>query len=209
LADANDWGRALSRARSAFQRRTRLRNLALLASLGERKTFAATELERFSDCSSAWLFERVIDPKTIDAESDALLRGKVAHQALYAFYSGLPKELGADRVTEDNLADALAFLDGCLEEALRGGVRLDLNEVQAAELRVGLRHDLERFVRDEARSPLPLAPRRFEVGFGTERSAPELQRGLELGEGLFASGKIDRIDIDPFSARGIVQDYKS
>ena len=52
-------------------------------------------------------------------------------------------------------------------------------------------------------------PRRFEVGFGTDRSAPELQRGVELGDGLFASGKIDRIDIDPMSARGIVQDYKS
>ena len=32
---------------------------------------------------------------------------------------------------------------------------------------------------------------------------------LELGEGLFVSGKIDRIDIDPMSASGIVQDYKS
>jgi RecB family exonuclease len=52
-------------------------------------------------------------------------------------------------------------------------------------------------------------PRRFEVGFGSERSAPELQRGLELGDGLHLSGKIDRIDVDPFSARGIVQDYKS
>jgi RecB family exonuclease len=36
----------------------------------------------------------------------------------------------------------------------------------------------------------------------------ELQRGLELG-GFTLSGKIDRIDLDPFSARGIVQDYKS
>ena len=44
--------------------------------------------------------------------------------------------------------------------------------------------------------------------FGSERSAPELQRGLELG-GFTLSGKIDRIDVDPFSARGIVQDYKS
>ena len=52
-------------------------------------------------------------------------------------------------------------------------------------------------------------PRRFEVGFGSERSAPELQRGLPLGDGLHLSGKIDRIDVDPFSARGIVQDYKS
>ena len=51
-------------------------------------------------------------------------------------------------------------------------------------------------------------PRRFEVSFGSERSAPELQRGLDLG-GATLSGKIDRIDLDPYSARGIVQDYKS
>ena len=72
-----------------------------------------------------------------------------------------------------------------------------------------LRHDLVRFVRAEADSKVGFLPRRFEVGFGTDRSAPELQRGLELGDGLFMSGKIDRIDIDPMSARGIVQDYKS
>jgi hypothetical protein len=32
--------------------------------------------------------------------------------------------------------------------------------------------------------------------------------GLDLG-GFTVSGKIDRVDVDPFSARGIVQDYKS
>src|SRR6185503_17752984 len=42
-----------------------------------------------------------------------------------------------------------------------------------------------------------------------ERAAPELQRGLDLGSGRTLSGKIDRIDVDPFGARGIVQDYKS
>jgi len=47
------------------------------------------------------------------------------------------------------------------------------------------------------------------VSFGSERSAPELQRGLPLGDDLYLSGKIDRIDVDPYSARGIVQDYKS
>jgi ATP-dependent helicase/DNAse subunit B len=209
LAEANGWGRPLARARSAFDRKTRLRNPAVLAELGSRRVFAATELERFADCSSAWLFDRVVDPKTIDAEPDAMLRGKVAHQALFAFYSGLPKELGADRVTEPTLDAALRFLERCLADALQGGVRLELTHVQAAELRVGLWRDLERFVRDEARSPLGLLPRRFEVSFGTERSAPELQRGIDLGDGLSLSGKVDRIDVDPFSARGIVQDYKS
>jgi len=209
LADANDWSRRLARARSAFERQTRLRNPAVLAYFGARATFGATELERFIDCSSAWLMERMVEPKTIDAEADALVRGKVAHQALYAFYGGLPKELGAERVTGDNLGQALTFLERCLDDALRTGVRLELGEVEQAELRESLWRDLERFVTEESRSELVLAPRRFEVGFGSDRSAPELQRGLELGDGLFLSGKIDRIDVDPFSARGIVQDYKS
>ena len=209
VAAANDWSRRLDRALGAFDRDPRLRNPAVLAFLGGRTTFAVTELERFGDCSSAWLLERVVDPKTIDAEADALLRGKIAHQTLYAFYGGLPKELGADRPAPENLERALSFLERCLDDALRTGVRLELGEVAAAELRETLRRDLERFVREEARSQLVLEPRRFEVGFGGDRSAPELQRGLELGDGIFLAGKIDRVDVDPFSARGIVQDYKS
>jgi ATP-dependent helicase/DNAse subunit B len=209
LADANGWERRFSRARTAFDRRTRLRNPIVLAWLGARTTFAATELERFADCSSAWLFERVVDPKTIDAEADAMLRGSVAHQTLFKFYSGLPKELGVDRVDGTTLEPGLRFLARCLDEAISTGVRLDLDEVGRLELREGLWQDLEGFLRDEAGSELQLVPRRFEVGFGSDRSAPELQRGLELGDATFLSGKIDRIDVDPFSARGIVQDYKS
>jgi len=63
-------------------------------------------------------------------------------------------------------------------------------------------------VRREAESRSQLVPDRFEVSFGYERSAQELQRGLDLG-GFTVSGKIDRIDRDPFGARGIVVDYKS
>jgi ATP-dependent helicase/DNAse subunit B len=209
LAEANGWERRLLRARHALRRETRLRSEVLLATYGTKTTFGVTELERFADCSSAWLFERVISPRTIDAEADAMLRGSVAHSALHKFYAGLPKELGHDRVTPENLERAVGFLRRCLDDALRGGVRLELTELQAAELEEGLWRDLEGFVRDEAASPLQLVPRRFEVSFGSDRSAPELQRGLHLGDGLYLSGKIDRIDVDPFSARGIVQDYKS
>jgi hypothetical protein len=95
----------------------------------------------------------------------------------------------------------------CLDGALEG-VRLELTDLQRRELRATLARDLEALVRQEAESDLPLVPRRFEVGFGNDRAAPELQRGLDLG-GITLSGKIDRIDVDPFSARGIVQDYKS
>jgi ATP-dependent helicase/DNAse subunit B len=209
LAEANGWSRRLRRARLAFDRPTALRNPAVRAWFGARTVFSATELERFADCSSAWLFERVVDPKTIDAEADAMLRGQIAHQTLFRFYSGLPKELGGERVVPERVEEAVGFLRRCLDDALQGGVRLELTELEAAELEQTLWRDLEQFIRAEAASELQLVPRRLEVSFGSERSAPELQRGLELEPGIHLSGKIDRIDVDPFSARGIVQDYKS
>jgi RecB family exonuclease len=207
LAVANGWTRRLDRARSAFRRPTRLTNPAVVEELKARTAFGATELEAFATCSSIWFVERLISPRSIDAEVDAKLRGSLAHTALHKFFSGLPKEVGTERVEPARLDDSLRFLNRCLDEAL-GGVRQELSDVERRELAGGLRRDLESFVRAEAEADLPLVPRRFEVSFGSERSAPELQRGLDLG-GFTISGKVDRIDVDPMSARGIVQDYKS
>ncbi|HEY7197820.1 MAG TPA: PD-(D/E)XK nuclease family protein [Gaiellaceae bacterium] len=208
LAEANGWERRLQRALAAFARPTKLTHPQVLEELRERMRFSATELETFGDCSSLWLVDRVIDPRTIDAEVDARLRGSVAHQALYRFFSGLPKRLGVDQVGADQLDDALVFLRECLAEAVAGQVRIDLSDVERLELEGALARDLEQFVRQELELAFPLAPRRFEVAFGSSTAPVELQRGLDLG-GFTLSGKIDRIDVDPFSARGIVQDYKS
>ena len=208
IALANGWERRLDRARRAFTRPTKLVHPRVLAELSSRTTFNVTELERFADCSSAWFFERVIDPHQIDRRVDAMLRGSVAHTTLHRFYAGLPKRIGSDRVEASRLDDVLGLLFECLDGAL-AGVKMDMTDLERRELEQSLRRDLEQFVRDEAASELPLVPRRFEVGFGSERSAPELQRGLDLGDGISLSGKIDRIDVDPGSARGIVQDYKS
>ena len=98
----------------------------LLQWFGNKTTFGVTELERFADCSSAWLIERIVSPKTIDAEADAMLRGSVAHSALHKFYAGLPKEVGHDRVTPENVERAIGFLRRCLDDALRGGFHLRL-----------------------------------------------------------------------------------
>jgi RecB family exonuclease len=208
VARVNGWERRLERALAAFRRRTRLRHPLVLERLRARTSFNVTELERFADCSSAWFFDRVVDPRTIDAEVDAKLRGSVAHTALHRFFGGLPKELGIERVDEAHVEPAVAFMRRCLEQAV-AGVRMEMTEMQRRELEQGLWRDLEQLVREEARAELPLVPRRFEVSFGSERSAPELQRGLALADGITLSGKIDRIDLDPFSARGIVQDYKA
>ncbi|MGE5691878.1 MAG: PD-(D/E)XK nuclease family protein [Pseudomonadota bacterium] len=208
VARANGWERRLDRALRAFDRRTRLRHPLVLEQLRSRVLFNVTELERFADCSSAWFFDRVVDPRTIDAEIDAKLRGSVAHTTLHRFFAGLPKEIGSDHVVPERLDDALRFLRRCLEQAIEGQ-RIEMTPMERRELTEGLWRDLEAAIRDEAAAASPLVPRRFEVSFGSDRSPQELQRGLELGEGLTLSGKIDRIDVDPFSARGIVQDYKA
>ena len=207
LAVANGWERRYERACGAFERDTRLRHSTVLASLAGRETFSVTELEAFADCSSIWFVERVLSPRTIDAKADPKLRGSVAHTTLNRFFGRLPKRFGTERVEADRLDEVLAFLGECLTEALEG-IRLELPDVERLELEQGLRRDLEQFVRDEAALGLTLVPRHFEVSFGSDRSAPQLQRGLEL-DGFRLSGKIDRVDVDPFSARGIVQDYKS
>jgi ATP-dependent helicase/DNAse subunit B len=208
VAAANGWERQLTRARRAFDRPTLLRHPDVVAELKARGMFGVTELERFVDCSSIWFLERLIDPRSIDAEVDARLRGSLAHQVLFRFYSGLPKELGVERLEPDRVDEALVFLGRCVDDAI-AGVRMELTPLQRHELEGGLRRDLEAFVRDDAELGMPLVPRRFEVSFGSERTAPELQRGFELAPGVMLGGKIDRIDVDPFSARGIVQDYKS
>ena len=208
LARANGWDRRLERARAAFTRPTRITNPLILEQLGSRSTFGVTELERFADCSSAWFVERFLSPKTIDAEPDAMQRGSVAHTALHRFFTRVPAELKVEKLAPENADDAKRLMRQCLDEAV-AGVRMDLTEMQLRELDQTLWRDLEAFVEDECESELALVPRRFEVSFGNERAAPELQRGLELAPGLTLSGKIDRIDVDPFGARGIVQDYKS
>jgi RecB family exonuclease len=161
-----------------------------------------------ADCSSAWFVDRLLDPRAIDAEVDARLRGSVAHTALNRFFTALPKELGADRVPPERVEDAVRLMRRCLDQALEGQ-RIEMTPMQRRELDAGLWRDLEALVRFEAEDDAQLVPKRFEVSFGMERSPQELQRGLDLGEGLTLSGKIDRIDVDPFSARGIVQDYKA
>src|SRR5437773_4279318 len=180
LAQANGWERQLDRALRAFERPTRLTHPLVLEELHKKANFGVTELETFADCSSIWFVDRLIGPRTIDQVVDPRLRGQVAHSALHKFFGGVPKRLGVEKLGPDQLDDALGFMRECLGEAL-AGVRMELTDLQRRELEQGLPRDLEAFLRDEAASELQLVPRRFEVSFGSERSAQELQRGLDLG----------------------------
>ena len=179
----------------------------MLRELKERERSPSPSYERFHDCSSMWLFERVVSPKEIDSVLDARVRGGVAHQALYRFYSGLPKRLGIETLDEDHLDGAIVFLRSASPRRSPVACASRRAGNDPARARADACRDLEHFVRQDVALGLPLVPRRFEVAFGTSGAPVELQRGLELGD-FSVSGEIDRIDLDPLSARGIVQDYK-
>ena len=151
-AHANGWDRRLGRALGAFSRPTRLTDPVLLDELRAKATFSVTELEVFADCSSMWFVDRLISPRTIDGQVDPRLRGSVAHQALFKFFSGLPKRVGSERVEAAKLDEALEFLRVCLAEAIESGVWIELGDVQRRELEESLWRDLEQFVREEAES---------------------------------------------------------
>lgn len=200
IAVANGWERRLRRARGAFARRTAVTSPRALELLGGREAWSVSELERMASCSSAWFVERYLRPGTIDRGIDRMMRGSIMHAALQRFYAALPSSIpGAERVTPENLDDAVRLAHECLAQAIETGLRIDADDLARRELEQGLRRDLELFVREEAVAPSPFVPRRLEVSF----------RGYELAPGVAVSGKIDRVDVDPWSARGLVADYKS
>ena len=200
LAYANGWQRKLGRARGAFSRPTAIVHPRAVALLASRATFSVSGLERMAGCSSAWFIERHLHPGEIDASIDAKMRGSIAHVAMQRFYSQLPSALpGAERVTTDNVEAAAELMRRCVDSALDSGLRIDTGELQRRELGQGLQRDLEQLVRAEATASSSFVPRKLEVSF----------QAYELAPGVAISGKIDRVDADPLSARGIVVDYKS
>ncbi|MEI7760358.1 MAG: PD-(D/E)XK nuclease family protein [Thermoleophilia bacterium] len=199
-ASANGWQRKLDRARSAFSRPTAIRHPRAVALLTARPTFRVTDLERMADCSSAWFVERYLRPGEIDQVLGPRMKGSIAHVALQRFYSQLPAAIpGAERVTPENVEAAVTLMHQCVDGALDSGLRIDVTDLQRREVGQGLRRDLEQLVRGDAAASSTFVPRKLEVSF----------KSYELAPGVAVSGKIDRVDVDPLSARGIVVDYKS
>ncbi len=200
LAYANGWQRKLGRARRAFARPTAIRHPRAQALLTSRDTFRVTDLERMAGCSSAWFVERYLRPGEIDQVVGPKMRGSIAHVALQRFYSQLPAAIpGAERVTPANVEAAVELMHQCVDGALDSGLRIDVDDLQRRELGQGLRRDLEQLVRSDAAASSTFVPWKLEVAF----------KGYELAPGVAVSGKIDRVDADPMSARGIIVDYKS
>lgn len=200
VAAANGWERRLDRACKAFSRPTAITQPAALAVLVARESWAVSALDRMVTCSSAWFVERWLKPGSIDRTIDPIMRGSVAHAALQRFYQALPSAIpGAERVTVANLEEALALVRTCLAEAVRTYVPRDIDPLERRALSEGLQRDLERYVGVEATSGSTFVPRHLE----------QRVTSFQLAPGVTVSGKIDRVDVDPMSARGMVLDYKT
>jgi RecB family exonuclease len=119
------------------------------------------------------------------------------HAALKRFFERLPAELGSDGVVPEQLEAAQALLARAVDEAV-DALSLPQGTLAVAELRHALRRQLAAFVRSEAGFSHRFQPRYLERGFDP----------LDLG-GFAVTGRIDRIDVDPISARGLIHDYKS
>ena len=93
------------------------------------------------------------------------MRGSILHAALQRFYAQLPSALpGAERVTPENVEEAVALMRWCVADAVETGMRIDADDLDRRELEQGLQRDLEQLVRDEAVEPSRRScPRKLEV----------------------------------------------
>ena len=116
-----------------------------------------------------------------------MLRGSVAHTALHRFFSGLPKELGGDRVDADAARGRAGVPRARASTRRSQGVRMEMTELAAPRARAEpvARPRGARPRRGRARRS-PLVPRRFEVSFGAERSAPGAPARARSRDGLRA-----------------------
>ena len=144
--------------------------------------------------------------------SDALLRGKVAHQALYALLRGAAEGARRRPRHAPRTLDAGArFLERCLRRCARGGRparagrgrrRRAAREPPARPRAASCAHE----ARVDARAPAAAVRGRLRhgpLGAGAPARAPTRRRAVRSAARSTGSTST------PCSARGIVQDYKS
>ena len=213
LAVANGWERRLERARDARSRaQTRARAPASCSSSSARRTtFSVTELERFADCSSAWFFERLHLAAHDRRRGRPELRGLGrAHRAAPLLRRACRRSSGRERVEPEPRRGRGALPARVPRRGARRACGMEMTDAAAPRARA-----------EPVARPRAARPRRGRLatcrscragsrsGSAPSAPRPSCSAGSTSATALTLSGKIDRIDVDPFTARGIVQDYKS
>lgn len=172
---------------------------------GKPLVFSPTALEDYYRCPYRWFSCRRVGYNGMDTAFDAAAQGNLVHAVMERFYHAL-KGAGHDRVTEQNLSEALAIAAEAFDQ--------QVEEEQARERRgLYLRTEYDSRTCDELRQHvfglverdatfLPgFVPTYFELELG--RSAEHV---LEYA-GVPVRGKVDRIDVDE-EGNAVIIDYK-
>jgi hypothetical protein len=178
----------------------------VLARLRERRLWSASALELWSACPVRWFVERLLGGECLGPDAEPLARGSLAHAALKLTLERLRERTGSARLTAASLACAKELLGQALEE-LREEHPLSVAPERLPGARVRLRRELERYLACAAERPSPLEPTHLELQFGFEEDEAPTPPPLDLGEGVFVRGRIDRVDVGP-EGEAIVYDYK-
>ncbi|MCD6014873.1 MAG: ATP-dependent nuclease subunit B-like protein [Solirubrobacterales bacterium] len=177
----------------------------VLAELERRELLSASTLERWLECPYRWFVDHELRPQRLDPESDALLLGSIAHDALHRLYSEPP---GADAIPRPaDLGRWRASLRELLDSAARANGMRPERPLDAIALG-RLRAQIDTFLAEEAARQTPLRPRTdlLEAGFGFEDEGGG-PPALDLGAAKLR-GRIDRIDVAPDGA-ALIRDYKT
>jgi RecB family exonuclease len=154
-------------------------------------------IETYVGCPYRWFVERRLRPEAPDVELDRMAVGRVAHDALAAFYRRW--WAGAPRVTAEVAEAAADLARECVAEAISAAPRphgLE-QEHMLADVAPAVGHVIER---DAGFLP-DYAPTLVEWSFGME----EGDDPADLG-GVLLRGRADRIDVGPQGL--MVVDYK-
>ena len=174
----------------------------VLGDLRARPLWSASSLEAWRSCPVKWFVERFLRAGEIDPRPEPIARGGLAHAALKSTLERLRERTGSARLTPASLGLAKRLLGEALTE------HEPLHPLSVAPERLpGARRrltvDLERYLQCAAEQAGLFEPTHLELEFGfDEEGLP----ALELGDGVYLRGRIDRVDID--GEQAIVYDYK-
>jgi len=170
---------------------------------GERRAVSPSTLEPYAFCAYKWFLERFVQGEEVEQGFDSLEQGKFVHALLKDFYVVLRERGLGERVTEGNVAGALALYEELFEAralSLRAEVALTAAEEQVL---AELRHQLAAFVRSEVDYAPEFVPTYLEYELGAGDEGP-----IDVGFALPLKGRVDRIDVRADDGAAIIVDYK-
>jgi len=153
------------------------------------RALSATAIEAFNDCPIKWFVDRLLHPKDLVPDPEAMVRGSVAHEVLAAVFAGR----GGRPLAPEDLPEARERMHAALVDVTAArAISVNPERVRAEVRR--LESDLVRYLEHAALDGSELGPVEFEREFLVDLGPFELH------------GFIDRIDAG--GGEAVLLDYK-